>query len=33
VTAVQYTVTHKQYTGQQNKIEYPERNVHNKKNT
>jgi hypothetical protein len=33
VAVVQYTFTHKQYTEQYNKTEYPERNIHNNKNT
>jgi len=33
VAVVQYTFTHKQYTEQHNKTEYPERNIHNNKNT
>ena len=32
-STVQYTFTHKQYTEQHNATEYPERNVHNNKNT
>ena len=33
MVAVQYTFTHKQYTEQHNETEYPERNIHNNKNT
>jgi hypothetical protein len=33
VAVVQYTFTHKQYTGQQSETEYTERNIHNNKNT
>jgi len=29
VAVLQYTFTQKQYTEQQSKIEYPERNIHN----
>ena len=32
-STVQHTVTHKQYTEQHNETEYPERNIHNNKNT
>ena len=33
VAAVQYTVTHKQYTEQHNETEYPEGNIHSNKTT
>ena len=35
MAVVQYTFTHKQYTEQHNKTEYPEQKIllHNKKNT
>jgi hypothetical protein len=33
VAVVQYTFAHKQYIEQHNETEYPERNVHNIKNT
>ena len=33
VAVVQYTFAHKQYTEQQNKTDYPERNIHDNKNT
>jgi len=33
VAAVQYTFTHKQYTEQHNETQYPERNMHNNKDT
>ena len=33
VAVVQYTFTHKQYTGQHKETEYPKRNIHNNKNT
>ena len=32
VAAVQYTVTHKQYTERHNETEYTEPNTHNNKN-
>ena len=32
-STVQYTFTHKQYTEQHNETKYPERNIHNSKNT
>ena len=33
VAVVQYTLTQKQYTEQHNETEYPEKNIHNNKNT
>jgi len=33
MAVVQYTFTHKQYTDQHKETEYPERNIHNNKNT
>ena len=33
VAVVQCTFTHKQYTEQHNKTEYPKRNIYNNKNT
>jgi len=33
MAVVQYTLTHKQYTELQYETEYPERNIHNNKNT
>jgi len=33
VAVVQYTLTHKQYTGQHNETEYTEGNIRNNKNT